>query len=48
MCETCCLVRLHKRELGVSWNSCGLQVATHPIEWFQDIFEIIKRTQGLS
>ena len=42
MYETCCLVRLHV----YSWNSRGLQAATHPIEWFQNISEIIKRSQG--
>jgi hypothetical protein len=42
MCETCCLVRLH----DYSWNIRGLQAATHPIERFQNISGIIKRSQG--
>jgi hypothetical protein len=46
MCETCCLVHLHKRKVRISWNNRSLQVATHPIEWFQDLSEIIKRSQG--
>lgn len=40
------MVRLNKREVRVSLNKLGLQVATHPIERFQDLSEIIKRSQG--